>query len=126
MVRIFKIFSVAALLLSVVLSANGEVALGNRVYLHLEYSRGGDRRFLSGLVKKLHKIAGKSKVKRPYKKITFHTSRHTFATLLYTNGADIYTISKLLGHKSISSTQIYASVIDKKKIEAVALLDKEI
>lgn len=73
MVRIFKIFSVAALLLSVVLSANGEVALGNRVYLHLEYSRGGDRRFLSGLVKKLHKIAGKSKVKRPYKKITFHT-----------------------------------------------------
>ena len=57
------------------------------------------------------------------KKITFHTSRHTFATLLYTNGADIYTISKLLGHKSISSTQIYASVIDKKKLEAVSLLD---
>lgn len=60
------------------------------------------------------------------KKITFHTSRHTFATLLYTNGADIYTISKLLGHKSISSTQIYASVIDKKKFEAVALLDQDI
>lgn len=57
------------------------------------------------------------------KKVTFHTSRHTFATLLYTNGADIYTISKLLGHKSLNSTQIYASVIDKKKLEAVKLLD---
>jgi integrase len=57
------------------------------------------------------------------KRITFHTSRHTFATLLYTNGADIYTISKLLGHRSLNSTQIYASVIDKKKIEAIKLLD---
>ena len=59
------------------------------------------------------------------KKITFHTSRHTFATLLYTNGADIYTISKLLGHKNLASTQIYASVIDKKKLEAIELLDKD-
>lgn len=58
------------------------------------------------------------------KKFTFHTSRHTFATLLYTNGADIYTISKLLGHKNLSSTQIYASVIDKKKLEAIDLLDR--
>ena len=74
MVRIFKIFSVTALLVSVILSANGEISLGSRCYLHLEYSNGGDREFLSGLVQYLHKIAGKSKVKRPYKKVIFRTN----------------------------------------------------
>ena len=53
------------------------------------------------------------------KHLTFHVSRHTFATLALTNDVDLYTVSKLLGHKSISTTQIYAKVIDKKKQEAV-------
>jgi integrase len=56
------------------------------------------------------------------KHITFHTSRHTFATLTLTLGADLYTVSKLLGHKSIQTTQIYAKVVDEKKSAAVALL----
>lgn len=57
------------------------------------------------------------------KKISFHSSRHTFATLLLSQGADIYTTSKLLGHKDLSTTQIYAQIIDRKKVEAIQLLD---
>lgn len=57
------------------------------------------------------------------KHVTFHTARHTFATLLLTKGADLYTTSKLLGHADISTTQIYAKIVDAKKQEAVSLLD---
>ncbi len=53
------------------------------------------------------------------KDITFHCARHTHATLLLNNGVDIYTVSKLLGHKEIKTTQVYARIIDKKKKEAV-------
>ena len=52
-----------------------------------------------------------------------HCSRHTFATTLLTLGADIYTTSKLLGHKNLRTTQIYAEVVSKKKAEAVNLMD---
>lgn len=53
---------------------------------------------------------------------TFHTSRHTFATQLLTHGVDIYTVSKLLGHTDLASTQIYARVVDEKKRAAVDML----
>lgn len=58
------------------------------------------------------------------KHVTFHTARHTFATMMLTLGADIYTTSKLLGHSRISTTEIYAKIIDKKKDEAMSLIDK--
>jgi len=58
------------------------------------------------------------------KPITFHSARHTYACLLITLGADLYSVSKLLGHKDIGTTQIYAKVIDSKKREAVDLLNK--
>ena len=53
------------------------------------------------------------------KKITFHNFRHTFATLQLAEGTDIYTVSKLLGHKNIHTTQIYGKVMDKTKTEAM-------
>jgi integrase len=53
------------------------------------------------------------------KHITWHSGRHTFATLALTHDIDLYTVSKLLGHKEIKTTQIYAKLIDKKKDEAV-------
>ena len=55
------------------------------------------------------------------KHISYHTSRHSFATMMLTLGADLYTVSKLLGHSSVKHTQIYAKIIDRKKDEAVNL-----
>lgn len=52
-----------------------------------------------------------------------HVARHTFATRLISKGADLYTVAKLLGHKDIRATQIYAQVIQKKQNEALKLLN---
>lgn len=57
------------------------------------------------------------------KAVTYHTSRHTFATMLLTLGADLYTVSKLLGHSQIKNTQVYAEIINRRKVEAVNLAD---
>ncbi len=56
------------------------------------------------------------------KHISFHCARHTHATMMLTLGADLYTVSKLLGHKNIATTQIYAKIVDKKKEEAIGLI----
>ena len=55
--------------------------------------------------------------------VLFHTSRHTFATMMLTLGADLYTTSKLLGHADVKMTQVYAKIINKKKDEAVNLVN---
>lgn len=57
------------------------------------------------------------------KHITYHCSRHTAATLLLTLGADLYTVSKILGHRSIRMTEVYAKIVDKKKIETMNLVN---
>lgn len=58
------------------------------------------------------------------KHITFHSARHTNAVLLLENGADIYTVSKRLGHSEIRTTEIYAKIIDKKMKEAANMIPK--
>ena len=57
--------------------------------------------------------------------VLFHVSRHTFATMLLTLGADLYTVCKLLGHSDVKTTQIYAKIINKKKEDAIGLIDME-
>ena len=56
------------------------------------------------------------------KHITFHSARHTNAILLLENGADIYTVSKRLGHRELRTTQIYAKIVDSKMKEAAEII----
>ncbi|WP_165026415.1 tyrosine-type recombinase/integrase [Dysgonomonas sp. ZJ279] len=56
------------------------------------------------------------------KHITFHSGRHTNAVLMLENNADIYTVSKRLGHKELRTTEIYAKIIDKKMKEAANII----
>lgn len=60
------------------------------------------------------------------KHVTFHCARHTYATLQITLGTDIYTVSKLLGHKHLKTTEVYAKVVDHKKQEAASKIQLEL
>lgn len=55
--------------------------------------------------------------------VLFHLARHTFATMMLTLGADLYTTSKLLGHADVKMTQVYANIINQKKDDAVNLVN---
>ena len=63
----------------------------------------------SNINKELNILAGLAKID---KRVSFHTARHTNATLLLYNGANITTVQKLLGHKSVKTTQVYANMMD--------------
>ncbi len=81
----------------------------------------------TGIIAKnpFHKLGKDEKPQRRTKRagitkhVTFHMSRHTCATMLLYYGADLYTVSKILGHTSIKTTQIYAKVVDDTKVRAV-------
>lgn len=83
----------------------------------LVFSDAPERKTISRHIRELANLA------KIQKDLTFHCARHTFATLMLTMGADLYTTSKLLGHNRIATTEIYAKIIDKKKDDAVSLLD---
>ncbi|MDX9882030.1 MAG: site-specific integrase [Prolixibacteraceae bacterium] len=71
-----------------------------------------DPSWISGPLKRWIKSAGITR------NITFHCFRHTYATLQLAGGTDIYTVSKMLGHTNVKTTQIYAKVVDEKKQKA--------
>ncbi len=73
--------------------------------------------YVNVLLKSWAKAAGINK------KFSYHTSRHTFATMMLTLGADLYTTSKLLGHADVKMTQVYAKIINQKKDDAVNLVN---
>jgi len=75
-----------------------------------------DPSWISRPLKKWLKTAGITK------HITFHCFRHTFATLQLEADTDIYTVSKMLGHTNVKTTQIYAKVVDKKKQKAATAI----
>ncbi len=61
------------------------------------------------------------------KNLTFHLARHTFATTItLTNGVPIETVSKMLGHNSIRTTQIYAKVVERKVSDDMQILKQKI
>ena len=86
--------------------------LDNRVFKGLRYSAHMNLQLLRWCMDGINKH------------ITFHSARHTNAVLLLENGADIYTVSKRLGHREIRTTAIYAKIIDKKMKEAANLIPK--
>jgi integrase len=66
-----------------------------------------------------HNLKKWFKVAKIDKNAHFHLSRHTFAVMNITQGAQLYTVSKLLGHKNLKTTEIYSKLIDEKKKEAI-------
>lgn len=78
-------------------------------------------KYTNYLSTKLREWARDAGISKP---ITYHTSRHTYAVMMLELGADLYTVSKLLGHKDITTTQIYAKVTDRKKQQAIELIPK--
>jgi site-specific recombinase XerD len=64
---------------------------------------------------------------RIQKNLTFHMARHTFATTVtLNNGVPIETVSKLLGHTKIATTQIYARVLERKVSEDIEMLKRKL
>ena len=89
-----------------------------------ERGRGCDKVFdvptIQALDKSLKKWVKRAGIE---KRVSFHTARHSFATIGLELGTDLFTVSKLLGHADVTTTQVYATIIDHKKTEAVYKID---
>ena len=100
--------------------------LGKRAVSFLP-ERKGDKEMVFKLPKSMATVEMYIKLWSEFAKIdkhvTFHTARHTFAVSILTCGGDIYTLSKLLGHKKITTTQIYADILEETKKNTMNLLD---
>jgi integrase len=81
----------------------GDTLQHGKVFKPISYSTS------KGQIKKWIRAAGIDK------NITFHCFRHTYATLQLEGGTDLYTVSKMLGHRNLTTTQVYAKIVDKTK-----------
>ena len=107
--------------------------LSKAVVIIEKYKKNDSCKFNNGLLPKisnqkvnsyLKEISGLCKIE---KNVTFHLARHTFATTVaLTNGVPIETVSKILGHKKLSTTQIYAKVIERKVSEDMEMLQQKL
>lgn len=104
--QVFETLPISAQAFEILGSADDKVD-HESIFSNLDYSAWNNKKLKSWILK-----AGIKK------NITFHCARHTYATLQLSYGTDIYTVSKLLGHKNLQTTQIYAKVVDQKKIDA--------
>ena len=86
----------------------GDPAKSGRVFYGLRYSTNSNVELLRWALS-----AGINK------HVTFHAARHTFAVSLLSNGVDIYTVSKLMGHTQLKTTQIYSDIIDEVRKDAM-------
>jgi site-specific recombinase XerD len=86
-------------------------------------TRGGERVFKEETNQKTNTVLKRwckeAKVKKP---VSFHIARHTFCVLLLTKEVPIYTVQQLMCHSDISSTNVYADLINKTKVKAVRKL----
>ena len=76
----------------------------------------------SDINKLLKKLLRKARIDKP---ATFHSARHTFATLLLYKGAQITTVQRLLGHKSVRTTEIYSAIMDMTVIRDLKVVRKK-
>jgi integrase len=86
----------------------GEQASQGRVFQSLKYSA-----YMNTELLRWTMAAGITK------HVTFHSGRHTFAVSLLCNGVDIYTVSRLMGHSEVKTTQVYADIIDSVRKDAM-------
>lgn len=87
--------------------------LNQRVFLGLKYSAWHNM--------ELQKWVTRAGI---HKDITFHCGRHSFAVNVLLSGTDLYTLSKMLGHKHVKTTEIYGKIVDSLKIDAVKRMPK--
>lgn len=102
------------------------IPLSKKALSYLPEHQGNEKEYVFAPFDNNHlgdRIMGWIKAAEIKKAVTFHVARHTFATMMITLGVDLYTVSKLLGHTSISSTLIYARMVDKVKDAAISTID---
>ena len=114
--RVIPIYSIAKKAVRNYIDNTRPLLIRNNIgeeYLFVNYN--GGRMTRQGFWKIIKQYASSANIK---KAITPHTLRHSFATHLLENGADLKSIQEMLGHADISSTQVYASIV-KKQLETV-------
>lgn len=101
--------------------SNEYIPISEQAYSLLEERKQNDNKVFEGLKYSAHQ----NKILRNWainagitKHLTFHSFRHTYATLQLKGGTDVYTVSKMLGHKNLKTTQIYAKIVDETKRKA--------